>query len=1017
MEHLLSNPIKDLSVYKQSEISSDKMIVRVEHGSYHEVNAIDLTDYIDESKSTLGTIFHLHEVIHPDRIQRIRFDLDNKRPSEIDVWPLVDIIIKTTIEFYREVAIYECAHDDINEEDFLITTSGSSLKQSYHIMTPIYCENTYLCAHYFDAIVARIQSPLMEANDAGINKAWQNFRLPYSSKLDDPKRIKRPLDSSKTVFDHLIGWYSMPDKPKILLYDTKKLAESVNNFVTMSHSSVGHATVLDMVKSAIPDFDSTWQFRQNNGPFYAFKRLRPSHCAICNRTHNNDNTLYVVIGSSNTKPVYMRCHHASKDARGILLGHLDQNAIVGQRITEIVEATSNREPVVVSGVPDIVLPMEFTTLTIKAPMKMGKTNAVIDLMQKMKPKSIIYVSFRITFTTALLQTLNSKLGSSHLKFISYQDIEGEINIDRYPYIIIQVDSLSRLKITNPPELLILDETESIWSQFSSNLIRSPDWVFSKFHWLIRMSSKLICMDAHLNERTFRLLNKWRPAEITRYENPYQNATSDVYNVVQNTDAIIQIACEKLNGGKKIVICSNSLEEAKTIETALGLQFQLYSLNRNKTSGIPVTGKVIVSYNSETSPTIKNLHFSDVNSWWSKVDILIYTPTVTAGISFEVAHFDCIFGYFTNLSCDVETTIQMLGRVRSVKDKTYYICFKEIPTCLPTNINLIAHLMTSCYRDSHVLCGSKDPPPGSPLFTDDGQIIYQKSPFFELWIENLAFQNASKNGFVQRFVDLVSRTGAKFVNHAVIIGEGAFTHSLKAVRQIAHEDHAKKISSSRDLTNQEYESLQSLIRGGAKDIVVTEDDMDAIHKKALSLHYKRDRIDPDFVLTFDNGSMKMTFRNLLKVFRCIRAPFNTNPAPYKEIIRIIQEKELLSRSHAIKAFNSTLDVTIDFDYLRHLYALNILDSLGFKEIDQSTRIRPETFDENYAKLTVGINPHLDKIASIYELRRPTDDLIPFLRKVLRQQYNIGIYKKHGIWCLEIEKNILIEIERVVRDGRI
>jgi hypothetical protein len=37
--------------------------------------------------------------------------------------------------------------------------------------------------------------------------------------------------------------------------------------------------------------------------------------------------------------------------------------------------------------------------------------------------------------------------------------------------------------------------------------------------------------------------------------------------------------------------------------------------------------------------LKQKHFKDVHQYWHECDILLYTNTLTAGISFENIHFD------------------------------------------------------------------------------------------------------------------------------------------------------------------------------------------------------------------------------------------------------------------------------------------------------------------------------------------------------------------------------------------
>jgi len=61
--------------------------------------------------------------------------------------------------------------------------------------------------------------------------------------------------------------------------------------------------------------------------------------------------------------------------------------------------------------------------------------------------------------------------------------------------------------------------------------------------------------------------------------------------------------------------------------------------------------VIKKYNSDSSAA-DHKDFDNVNKVWAKVDILIYTSTISAGCSFELPHFTHVFGYFSSLSTDL-----------------------------------------------------------------------------------------------------------------------------------------------------------------------------------------------------------------------------------------------------------------------------------------------------------------------------------------------------------------------------
>ncbi len=54
------------------------------------------------------------------------------------------------------------------------------------------------------------------------------------------------------------------------------------------------------------------------------------------------------------------------------------------------------------------------------------------------------------------------------------------------------------------------------------------------------------------------------------------------------------------------------------------------------------------------------------------DVLIYSPTITAGVSIEVEHYDVLFGIFTDKSCNAYNAAQMLGRVRNISTNSVHL---------------------------------------------------------------------------------------------------------------------------------------------------------------------------------------------------------------------------------------------------------------------------------------------------------------------------------------------------------
>ena len=61
--------------------------------------------------------------------------------------------------------------------------------------------------------------------------------------------------------------------------------------------------------------------------------------------------------------------------------------------------------------------------------------------------------------------------------------------------------------------------------------------------------------------------------------------------------------------------------------------------------------------------------------WNEYQLLIYTPTIAAGISFNEKYFDNPHCYFSNMSCWAELATQMIFRVRNSTCKNIKICVK------------------------------------------------------------------------------------------------------------------------------------------------------------------------------------------------------------------------------------------------------------------------------------------------------------------------------------------------------
>jgi len=55
---------------------------------------------------------------------------------------------------------------------------------------------------------------------------------------------------------------------------------------------------------------SNFMYRDSDGGIINFERMNPSHCDLCDRVHEKDNTLYITINKN--KCCYKRCRKSDK---------------------------------------------------------------------------------------------------------------------------------------------------------------------------------------------------------------------------------------------------------------------------------------------------------------------------------------------------------------------------------------------------------------------------------------------------------------------------------------------------------------------------------------------------------------------------------------------------------------------------------------------------------------------------------------------------------------------------------
>lgn len=234
----------------------------------------------------------------------------------------------------------------------------------------------------------------------------------------------------------------------------------------------------------------------------------------------------------------------------------------------------------------------------------------------------------------------------------------EFNKDT-PRWIVQVDSISKIKNLHSVNLFILDEVRSIINHVDQDSSK----VYGFLQCLKYEKSTIIACDALLTTGIVDFLAKItgkNPKQINNTFETKKGETVKVYgvtNLKEDKNAIIRYTLGKLGAGRKLVFASDSKGLSDLLAAQIKQDYPKLTIKYYH-------GDHYDQNNEENKHQFKvqEEDFKDVVSCWSKVDVLIYTMTLTAGVSFDYPHFDEFIGYYKCKSCP-EMFSQSLQRVR------------------------------------------------------------------------------------------------------------------------------------------------------------------------------------------------------------------------------------------------------------------------------------------------------------------------------------------------------------------
>jgi len=845
-------------------------------------------------------------------------------------------IIRIAIDVY-----FDMFNDVISERDFVICESLHNEEMhrlSAHVLIKRAVPHYMIASHFVTTVIGSLSAEESAIIDRSIYSKRHNLRLVGCAKVGS-KRVKIMPQNCEFI-DTIVG------SPLLQRIPSEKATQWLEILQSRTHTASNanmRAYPSAIVDKAIALVDAKYginahKFRQQVGSLLIFTRIAPTFCILCKRNHDNDNTLILRVNmcDDDVRVVELcrRYNEEHKDSIGSASSYIDFGYVIEQQeISDIltyvrttvssvdsrswearIRRESYNEPVMHN------YPFNVRTLFVNAPMKIGKTKALHRYMttnMSDENAKIIIVSFRRTFSSAVAARFPD--------FELYRNISGDLCASR---LIVQVESLHRMvpdKI-GPVDLLVLDESESIIEQFNSGLSASHTGDFAVFQWLLRTAHRCIAMDAFMTERTYAVIGRMRGvANALCIRNEYKNAINDNYYLTSNKNIWLLSLKECVKKGERIVVCVNSATEGRAVRGLIMQQLH--------DSGEDLRVKF---YSAETSATVKNRDFEDVAASWSDCDILIYTPTLTAGVSFETEHFDTMFGYFTDKSCSAQVCIQMMGRIRNISRKKFFICIKSESSLLPeTRAEMILSMRI---KKNAIMLGNEMI---DIEYTEEGLPTIPDTDYAELCVQNAIMRNKSRNNFTFEFARLIAMSGPHTIELTGRVFNNLFAYFpswndlelIKNERKNIGEEisyaRALAIVESPELSGDEYKVISDKMCTGYVDI--PNIDRFAAQKFELRQVYNyHGKLSPEFVETYYDPMIMRAYRNLHLLCECMERTNANIVAALAEIGRVESEylRELANTRDDSEGIR---ELCYSSSYETHRLAYIVTNVMGFVSV--------------------------------------------------------------------------------------
>ena len=211
-------------------------------------------------------------------------------------------------------------------------------------------------------------------------------------------------------------------------------------------------------------------------------------------------------------------------------------------------------------------------MLICSPSGTWKTTALREIIMVLKDKvydiSSLPCFIKISYWKSLSNELKAKLDDLKalgFRICNYQNTLGDLSIDKWDIIIIQVENLFHIEFTAHLFIAILNEANTIMRQMSNS---TNAWESENaMRDVLRSVRHVLVMDAFANTSTLSFFQIYRSENIHIVDNKYQSRISEtvefIYDLNSRAEAM-QIGYDLLRQGKRVAFVSTGAVIARAL---------------------------------------------------------------------------------------------------------------------------------------------------------------------------------------------------------------------------------------------------------------------------------------------------------------------------------------------------------------------------------------------------------------------------------------------------------------------